>query len=121
MRKADLKQYEVRLLELSKRLTATIEDLEKEIVEEQTAHGDIAHIGTHNADHDTEFLEANEAADRNEVALLNAVEAALARVERGTYGNCEECGGLIPHARLDAAPYVAFCADCERARERSSA
>jgi RNA polymerase-binding protein DksA len=112
MRKAEIKGYESRLLELSERLRGTVETLDREIVEERVAPGDLAHFGTHNADHDTEFLEVDEAAQRNEVALLNEVEAALARIETGTYGLCEACGKEIPRKRLDAAPYVARCAAC---------
>jgi DnaK suppressor protein len=117
MRKADLKGYRARLVALGDRLRETVEDLDREIVDDPAAHGDLAHVGTHNADHDAEFLEADEVAERNEVALLNAVEAALDRIERGTYGVCAGCGNPIPGARLDAAPYVAFCATCERAQE----
>jgi len=117
MRKAEMRIYEARLQELGERLRSTVEQLDSEILEERTGQGDLAHFGTHNADHDTESFDVDEAAERNEVVLLNAVEAAIARVERGTYGICEGCGNAIPAARLDAAPYVAYCADCERARE----
>jgi RNA polymerase-binding protein DksA len=112
MRKAEIKGYESRLVEMSERLRGTVEELDKEIVEERTSQGDLAHFGTHNADHDTEFLEADEVAERNEVALLNEVEAALARIGKGTYGLCEACGKEIPRKRLDAAPYVARCSAC---------
>ena len=113
MRKADLKTYEVRLQELGERLKGTVDQLDQEIVQERTAQGDIAHFGTHNADHDTGLLEVDEVAERNEVKLLNAVEAALARIERGSYGYCEKCGKELPRARLDAIPYAACCAGCE--------
>jgi DnaK suppressor protein len=35
---------------------------------------------------------------------LAEVDAALARMEDGTYGRCEVCGGEIPEARLEARP-----------------
>ncbi len=114
MRKAEMKGYESRLLELSERLRATVDDLDDEIVGERASQGDLAHFGTHNADHDTEFLEVDEAAERNEVAMLNAVEAALARIGKGTFGVCEECGKPIARERLDAVPYAARCTACEQ-------
>lgn len=40
------------------------------------------------------------------------VEAALARVDDGTYGACEECGRPIGAARLDALPATRTCIDC---------
>jgi DnaK suppressor protein len=112
MRKAELKEYEVRLLELGKRLGREIEGLEQEIREGQEAQGDLARLGT-NADRDLEFLEVEEAMERNQVGLLNAVEAALARVERGTYGQCARCGHEISRARLAAIPYATLCYPCQ--------
>ena len=42
-----------------------------------------------------------------------AVIAALERIEKGTFGQCQTCGGLIPLARLEAIPFTAFCVECE--------
>lgn len=43
---------------------------------------------------------------------LKAIAAALARIEEGAFGFCEECGSFIGHGRLDADPCVARCVDC---------
>ena len=40
---------------------------------------------------------------------LSAIDAALARLEAGTYGRCEVCGAEIPQARLAARPFAATC------------
>ncbi|WP_374458027.1 TraR/DksA family transcriptional regulator [Nocardioides sp.] len=40
------------------------------------------------------------------------VDAALARVDGGTYGVCEQCGRPIGQARLDALPATRTCIDC---------
>jgi DnaK suppressor protein len=45
------------------------------------------------------------------------VDAALHRLEEGTYGNCFECGEEIAEARLRALPFAMRCKDCEEARE----
>lgn len=48
---------------------------------------------------------------------LAEVEAALNRVDRGTYGVCESCEGPIPEARLRALPWARYCLKCaERIR-----
>jgi DnaK suppressor protein len=47
------------------------------------------------------------------------LRAALARVERGEYGICEECGEEIAYLRLAALPDVATCLGCQQTRERS--
>ena len=48
---------------------------------------------------------------------LNKVNDALARLERGDYGFCYECGEEIAEKRLRALPFAVRCKDCEEARE----
>ena len=43
---------------------------------------------------------------------LAQVNAALARVENGTYGSCSVCGEPIGEKRLEAVPYAATCVNC---------
>jgi DnaK suppressor protein len=50
----------------------------------------------------------------NEESLLNEANAALARIEAGTFGCCESCGKAIAKARLDALPYARRCIHCAR-------
>ena len=40
---------------------------------------------------------------------LRDVEAALAKLDAGTYGKCEECGEEIAEARLEAMPSARYC------------
>jgi DnaK suppressor protein len=40
---------------------------------------------------------------------LDEVEAAIARLDAGTYGSCEACGKPIGEARLEAMPATRFC------------
>jgi DnaK suppressor protein len=46
---------------------------------------------------------------------LERVERALAKLEEGTYGTCDACGGEIAPKRLAAMPDVALCVACARA------
>ena len=48
---------------------------------------------------------------------LAAIDAALARVEKGSYGDCEECGEPISPARLAARPEARLCIECKAAGE----
>jgi DnaK suppressor protein len=50
---------------------------------------------------------------------LAAVENALARLQSGEYGQCEECSEAIPLARLQALPYATLCIACQRTAERA--
>jgi RNA polymerase-binding transcription factor len=43
---------------------------------------------------------------------LAEIEAALAKLEGGTYGRCEECGDPIDPARLEAMPSARYCITC---------
>jgi RNA polymerase-binding protein DksA len=45
---------------------------------------------------------------------LEAVEAALARLDAGTFGTCVRCGRQIAPERLEALPWAAHCIDCQR-------
>ena len=45
------------------------------------------------------------------LAQLADVEAALAKLDDGTYGTCEACGNAIADARLEAMPHTRFCID----------
>jgi RNA polymerase-binding transcription factor DksA len=45
----------------------------------------------------------------NVTSELDDVDAALARLEAGTYGICEACGRPIGAERLDALPATHFC------------
>ncbi len=49
--------------------------------------------------------------------LLGKIEAALARIEAGTYGVCERCGGPIGADRLRARPVTTFCIACKAEQE----
>lgn len=49
---------------------------------------------------------------------LKAIDAALARLEQGRYGECEDCGLDIPLERLRALPFATRCVDCQGKRNR---
>src|SRR6266571_1972234 len=44
-------------------------------------------------------------------SLLDQVDAALAKLDNGTYGKCEECGDYLATDRLLADPLVRVCLD----------
>ena len=57
------------------------------------------------------------ALEDREAEHLNAIAAALARIDAGTYGECADCGQDIAAARLQATPEVARCVHCQEAVE----
>jgi len=80
----------------------------------------------------TEVLDDAESSDADiqgdiELALLEMksetlkqIDNALARLERGDYGTCVECGEDIAEKRLRALPFAVRCKNCEEARERAA-
>ena len=53
------------------------------------------------------------AMNEHETAELGDIEAALERVQAGTYAICTDCGVTIPTARLAAYPTAKRCIDCQ--------
>ncbi len=53
----------------------------------------------------------------NAEQVLSEIDAALQRIEDGTYGICSNCGNEIPRERLEANPWVSLCIDCKRKAE----
>jgi hypothetical protein len=54
------------------------------------------------------------------ILTLDQIEAAIERIEDGSYGRCEECGEEIPKSRLEAIPYAAECVRCASQEEESN-
>lgn len=49
---------------------------------------------------------------------LREVEAALARLDHGNFGDCLRCEDPIPERRLNAVPWAAFCIGCQEEVDR---
>jgi RNA polymerase-binding transcription factor DksA len=72
---------------------------------------DLSHVHQHPGDQGTELADFE-----RETAVIEAaqndrgeIEAALARIENGTYGRCIDCGKEIPEGRLEIKPEAARC------------
>jgi DnaK suppressor protein len=58
------------------------------------------------------------AINEHETAELGDIDAALERMDAGTYGQCTDCGVTIPPARLNAYPTAKRCLDCQTLAEQ---
>lgn len=112
MDQALLEQLKKRLLETRERLIPTVNNIEDSIRENVRAADDISNAPTHMATEDEDGVARSIALARNEEAILEEVEAALARIEQGTYGRCEDCGREISRERLAALPFTRYCIQC---------
>lgn len=52
-------------------------------------------------------------ASENEKRIMEEIESALKRIDKGTYGKCEQCGVNIEKKRLKALPYSRYCVKCQ--------
>ncbi len=50
---------------------------------------------------------------QTDAKILQAIEEALARIDKGTYGACRDCGEPIAPARLNAIPWTRVCIVCK--------
>ena len=72
-----------------------------------------ADLGAKTFEREHEMSLANNARD-----LLVQTEHALARIDAGTYGRCENCGNPIGKLRLQANPRATLCVSCKQREER---
>ena len=110
---ANLDFYKAKLEELRDQLNAAIRKKKEEAVPEAEV-GDEGDVAMRSLSRDLVF----EVTD-NEHRLLEEVEAALRRIEKGTYGLCEANGEKITVARLKAIPYARYCINCQGRFERA--
>ena len=50
---------------------------------------------------------------QTDAKILQAIEEALARLDKGTFGMCRDCGEPISPARLHAIPWTRVCITCK--------
>ena len=60
------------------------------------------------------LLEAAELRD----AQLRKIRHALAKIDEGSYGACEECALPVGFSRLQARPEARLCINCQTRAER---
>ena len=124
MTKSELQDYKNRLLALRARLRGDVTNMAEAALKKNRteANGDLSSMPIHMADLGSDNFEQEFTLSliENNGATLEQIEAALERIEEGTYGQCEECGVKIPKARLNALPYATLCIKCAEAQEKSA-
>jgi len=75
--------------------------------------GDEVDSATQNIDKEMLF----ELAD-TEKTVLDDIDAALVKIEKGSYGDCESCRKRIAEPRLNAIPWVRYCITCQSNAEK---
>jgi DnaK suppressor protein len=109
------------LLEERERVVAALQNLHDDhpgSISDET--GEDAAYDNHLADTATETYdrELDYTLEENSEHVLADIDAALKRIEDGTYGICSNCGKPISPERLEARPWATLCIDCQREQER---
>ncbi len=100
---------------LSGRLNSLLEEATK-TVSGMTDHGETFPDPTDRATLESERNFTLRIRDR-ERKLISKIKEALARLDQGTFGVCEECGEDISNERLKARPVTTLCINCKKNQE----
>lgn len=104
------------------RLRDGIHDETSDDEPETTEIDELSVVDQHPADVGTEVFEREKdlSIAQTFTSELEDIEAALMKLDAGTYGTCEACNKPIGDARLEAIPHARFCVDDQASAERSA-
>ena len=116
LKKAEIKKFEDMLAEKKRKI---LEKLIKDSgryheIFKNSGEGDLADIA--NDSYEKYLLYDLSLGEKDELA---AIDAALLKVENGTYGKCETCGSSIPLQRLQIKPDARLCVKCKELLEKN--
>ena len=112
-----LTQYKNRLLALRRELAGEVTSLREEGLTLGTD-------GTQDMADDASNTYARQmllGMSERERAVMREIDAALDRLDEGSFGTCDDCGEEIGEARLKALPYATLCVECKAEREGAAA
>lgn len=124
MEKQELKTFKELLIKKKAEVAKGIEHIANDQLKtsQRDAAGDLSAYSLHMADmatdnYDREF--ALNLAD-NEQKVIHRIDAAIEKIDAGTFGLCEVCNKKIAKARLKVVPYAELCVPCQEAQEKKT-
>jgi RNA polymerase-binding transcription factor DksA len=122
--KKELKRYREMLLAELEQIGEARRRLERAAREgsQRDSSGDLSAYSIHSADLGSDAMEREKdlllAAHGSQTAVQ--IEAAMRKIDDGSYGICEACAKPISLKRLELLPYAHFCARCQMKSERGA-
>ncbi|MCL6560234.1 MAG: TraR/DksA C4-type zinc finger protein [Firmicutes bacterium] len=117
-----LMKFKQRLLDERNHLTRRIEFIDEEAlgVSMEDSISELSTYDNHPADIGSELFERSKdfALRENAMVTIAAIDDALEKIEKGTYGICDVCGKEIAVERLEAMPSTTICRNCKEAEEK---
>jgi RNA polymerase-binding protein DksA len=122
LKKKEIENFKTVLINRKNRILGNVSQMQGEVLKHsrQDSSGDLSTIPFHLADIGTDNYEQEFTLGliENEEEELKEIDTALDKIDRGTFGLCEECQASIPHERLRAIPYARLCAVCKQKEEK---
>jgi DnaK suppressor protein len=115
----DTDHYRALLLDARGRVAGAVDYMHVEAAPSPDDEGELP-SESNLADQATDLLEReiDWSLEENSEQMLAEIDAALARIDAGTYGLCERCGRPIDADRLEAIPWATLCLEDKRKEER---
>lgn len=124
MNAKEIASFKKILLSIRQRLVGNVNSMEGEALKKsrQDAAGDLSNVPFHMADLGTDNYERDLMIHliQNGEAELRNIDAALEKIEKGTFGVCEVCEKKINKTRLMALPHAGLCVECQRKEEQEA-
>ncbi len=115
---SEIEKFKALLWAKRNELLGNVSHMEKDVLKE--GRSDLSNVPIHMADLGSDSFEQDftlELLD-SERKLINDIDNALTRIEKGTYGVCEIGGEPIPKPRLEAIPWATCCVACASSSEK---
>lgn len=112
----DTDRFRDLLLDERRRVTDAIANLRLENAaaqDDEVPETGLADTATVTVDREVDYT-----LEEHSAHVLRDIDAALGRIDEGSYGRCGRCGGSIGEERLEAMPYATLCIECKRLEER---
>jgi len=116
----ELNGYRAILLAMLSSVSSNVTEMADKALQKNS--GELSTVPLHMADAGTDNFEQEFTLSLAEFGSqsLPLIEAALDRIDEGTFGVCEECGVNIPRARLNAIPFAHLCVKCASEQEQQN-
>jgi RNA polymerase-binding protein DksA len=122
--KKELTVYKEKLFNLRDDILSQIRDISEDTLmkTQKDLSGDISGYSLHMADVASDNYERdfNIGLVSSERKILMEIDAALKRIEEGSYGVCPMCGKRIAKSRLNAIPYARYTKECQEQLEKEN-
>jgi len=121
MNKKELTRFKKLIMAERRRIAEKLDSIEEAINDRSSSQpsgaqgysNHMADIGSDAMEQEQAFLHASQGAN-----YMRQLDDALKRIEKGTYGVCEDCEGKIPIKRLEAFLAARLCVACKSKQEK---